>query len=370
MIREVVDQRRMPPWHADPRYGHFKNDRSLSARERATLLAWVDQGAPLGDAAKLPAPGAFPDGWSIGTPDAIFEIPKPYVVAAQGVLGYVNLRVPTNFTEDRWIQAAEAQPGDRSVVHHIIVYVDDHKGDRNRRVEAHLCGFAPGDLPSVYEPGTAKRIPAGSDLVFQIHYTPSGEVRTDRSRVGLTFAKVPVEHQAYTRGIAQQRFLIPPGAENHPVQSSYTFPRDSHLINFMPHMHLRGKSFQYEATFPDGHKEILLSVPAYDFGWQTSYILAEPMAMPKGTRIDCLAHFDNSTRNPANPDPARAVMWGDQTFEEMMIGYVDYVEDGPISARPPVEEKKADAAAQSRSGGLVRALRALSGGAAPPRPDR
>lgn len=354
MIKEVVDERRMPPWHADPRYGHFQNDRSLTPRERATLIAWVDQGAPLGDPNALPRPRSFPDGWSIGTPDLVFEMPEPYVVAAQGVLSYVNVRVPTHFTEDRWVQAAEAVPGDRSVVHHIIVYVDDHAKNQAWKGQGHLCGFAPGDLPSVYPAGTAKKIPAGSDLVFQIHYTPSGTVRSDRSRVGLIFAKGTVEHRAYTRGIAQPRFLIPPGAENHPVRSSFTFARDAHVLSFMPHMHLRGKSFQYEATFPDGHKQMLLSVPAFDFGWQSSYVLDAPMAMPKGTRIDCLAHFDNSDGNPANPDPKSPVTWGEQTFEEMMIGYIDYVEDGPRDQSPARAE-----ADDSRPSVLRNALRAL-----------
>jgi hypothetical protein len=332
MIREVVDDRRMPPWHADPRYGKFSNDRRLSPRERSTLLAWVDHGAPLGDPAALPAPRTFPEKWTIGTPDAVFEIPAPQVVAAQGTLDYVHVRVPTHFKEDRWIQAAEAQPGDRAVVHHIIVYVDDHGGRRRRGGEAHLCGFAPGDLPTVLPAGTAKKIPAGSDLIFQIHYTPNGTMRTDRSRVGFIYAKAPVEHQAYTHGIAQRRFLIPPGADNYPVASSFTFPRDAHLLSFMPHMHLRGKSFEYRATYPDGTSEVLLSVPAYDFGWQTAYALATPKAMPKGTRIDCQAHYDNSAGNPANPDPKRAVTWGDQTFEEMMIGYIDYTDDDPVKA--------------------------------------
>lgn len=343
MIREVVDDRRMPPWHADPRFGKFSNDRSLTPRERAVLLAWVEQGTPLGDPSLLPPPRTYPDGWTIGTPDKVFEIPEPYTVAAQGILDYVNIRVPTGFTEDKWIQAAEARPGERSVVHHIIVYVDDHSKNGRRRSEGHLCGFAPGDLPSIYEPGTAKRIPAGSDLIFQIHYTPDGQVKHDRSRVGLIFAKAPVEHLAKTVGIAQSRFVIPPGADNHEVKSTLTLPRDAHLLNFMPHMHLRGKSFEYTATFPDGRVETLLSVPAYDFGWQSSYVLAEPLALPKGTRIDCRAHFDNSTSNPANPDPSKAVTWGDQTFQEMMIGYVDIVEDGPIPPSTPGAKAEAKA---------------------------
>lgn len=362
MIREVVDDRRMPPWHADPRYGHFRNDRTLSDRERATLLAWVDQGAPLGDPSEIPAAKSFPKEWTVGTPDVVFEIPEPYVVAAQGVLDYVKVRVPTHFTEDKWVQVAEAMPGDRSVVHHIIVYVDDHSKENGRERDAHLCGYAPGDMPSVFAPGTAKKIPAGSDLVFQLHYTPNGKIRTDRSKVGLTFAKTPVEHRARTVGIAQTRFIIPAEADNHPVRASYTFPRAAHLISFMPHMHLRGKSFQYEATFPDGRKQILLSVPAYDFGWQTSYNLAEPLAMPQGTRIDCLAHYDNSKGNPANPDSSKPVTWGDQTFEEMMIGYLDCVDDGPIDEKQ-APEKPAKAAAVTRPtpvSRLVRVLRALN----------
>ena len=341
-IREVVDERRMPPWHADPRYGHFQNDRSLSAKERATLLAWIDHGTPLGDVASLPPPKEFPEGWTIGKPDVVFEMPEPFTVPSQGTVGYVHIRVPTKFKEDTWVQAAEARPGDRSVVHHIVVYVDDHnilKGFTNRRgarADAHFCGYAPGDMPSVYPLGSAKLVPAGSDFIFQLHYTPSGKIRTDRSRLGLIFAKKPAEHRAHTLGIAQERFEIPPGADNHAVRSNFTFETDSHLLSFMPHMHLRGKSFQYEATYPDGRKEVLLSVPAYDFGWQSYYVLEEPKAMPKGTRIDCLAHFDNSTGNPANPDPEKAVRWGEQTWEEMMIGYIDYVDDAKVTSKAKV----------------------------------
>jgi peroxiredoxin len=332
MIAEVVDDRRMPPWHADPRHGHFRNDRHLSPRERATLLTWVEQGSPLGDPAALPPAPQFPEGWQIGAPDVVFELPEPQTVAAQGTLPYVYARVPTHFKEDMWIQAAEAQPGDRAVVHHILVFVDDHSGKRRQGLGGQLCGFAPGDMPAVFPPGVAKKVPAGSDLVFQLHYTPVGTMKTDRSRVGLIFARQPVEHLAITHGIAQRRFVIPPGAANHPVASTFTFERDAHLLSLLPHMHLRGKSFEYTATYPDGSREVLLSVPGYDFGWQTSYILTTPKAMPRGTRIDCLAHYDNSAGNLANPDPGRAVLWGDQTFEEMMIGYIDYIEDERVVA--------------------------------------
>jgi hypothetical protein len=211
-------------------------------------------------------------------------------------------------------------------VHHIIVYLPGKKGERPE----HLGGYAPGDLPSVYHAGTAKRIPAGAELIFQLHYTPMGKIRTDRSSVGFIFAKEPVKHRAITRGIAQERFRLPPGAENHEVKSSLTFREDAHLLSFMPHMHLRGKDFEYKVTFPDGRSEVLLSIPAYDFAWQSYYRLTEPMAMPKGTRIDCVAHFDNSPNNPANPDPSVEVRWGEQTWEEMMIGYIDYVPDRPV----------------------------------------
>ena len=356
MIREVVDDRRMPPWHADPRFGHFANDRSLSAKERATLLAWVDQGTPLGDATKIPAPREFTEGWTIGKPDLVFEVPEPFVVPAQGTVEYIRVRVPSHLKEDVWMQAGEARPEDRSVVHHIIVYLDDHKGGRGGlgREDGHLCGYAPGDMPSVYPEGSAKRIPAGSDFIFEVHYTPNGTVRTDRPKVGFILAKKPVEHVAHTMAVAFGKFEIPPGDPNYPVESDFTFPRDAHMLSFMPHMHLRGKSFRYEAIYPDGREETLLNVPAYDFGWQSYYTLAKPLAMPKGTRIHCEAAYDNSDGNPYNPDSSKAVRWGDQTWQEMMIGYIDYIDDAPPLSDD--ELKKAEAQRPSRVGEILRAL--------------
>jgi mono/diheme cytochrome c family protein len=335
MIREVVEQRRMPPWHADPRFGRFANDRGLSAKERATILAWVEQGAALGDPRAIPAPRRFPEGWSIGTPDVIFEMAEPFTVAAQGILPYQYIRVPTHFTEDKWVQAVEAKPGDREVVHHFIVRIEiAGKAFKHHGQQPYLVGYAPGDMPAVYEPGTAKRIPAGADLIFAVHYTPIGQVRTDRSAVGLIFAKEPVRYQAVTEGISQEKFRIPPGAADYPVRSRFTFKDDAHLISLMPHMHLRGKSFRYKATYPDGRTEVLLSVPAYDFGWQSVYRLVEPKPMPRGTRIDCLALFDNSPRNPNNPNPSQTVTWGEQTFDEMMVGFIDYRDDQPVAPAP------------------------------------
>ncbi len=332
-IEEVVADRRMPPWHADPRFGHFANDRSLSPRERATLLAWIQQGTPAGDLAHLPPPRSFPDGWTIGTPDVVFATPEPNQVPASGVLDYVIVRVPTHFRQDMWIQAAEIRPEVRSIVHHIIVQILDPNDPQQDRGE-HLATYVPGDAPTRYPAGIAKLIPAGSLLKFGIHYTPDGIARTDRSRIGLVFAAQPVAHRAFTKSVESTKFRIPAYAADHPVSSTYTAPADLHLYSFSPHMHLRGKDFRYQATYPNGRTETLLSVPAYDFGWQSTYMLAEPWAIPRGTRIDCLAHFDNSTGNPANPDPAQAVEWGEQSFQEMMIGYFDYVFDGPLSRIP------------------------------------
>jgi peroxiredoxin len=359
MISEVVEQRRMPPWHADPRYGHFRNDRSLSARERATLLAWVEQGTPLGDPKDLPPPRTFPQGWSIGKPDVVFELPEPYYVPAQGVVEYVYFRVPTHFTEDRWIQAAEAVPGDPSVVHHIVVFLSDpssSKGPR-RGPGQHFCGYAPGDLPTTLPEGTAKKIPAGSELILQVHYTPNGRVRTDRSKVGFTFAKSKVTREAYTIGIANPDLMIPPGQEV-AVPSSLEVPRDVRLLSFMPHMHLRGKDFKYTITRPGESPQVALSVPAYDFGWQTYYVLSEPMVLPKGTRIDCVADFDNTEGNPYNPDYKQFVRWGEQTFEEMMIGYVDL--DVPAGS-PPITGSELRPASVRATQAAIQAFRRFAG---------
>jgi hypothetical protein len=348
-IQEVVDLRRMPPWHADPRFPegrHFSNDRSLTPQERATLLAWIEQGAPEGDPRDLPEPVDHPEGWTIGEPDLVVTMPKPYTIKAEGFERYQHFRIPLNLTEEVWVQAAEARPTDRSVVHHIIAYIVPPKGDDGGRDRIHLCGYAPGEMPSVYPPGTAKKIPAGSEMILELHYTPIGKVRIDQSKVGLVLAKHPVEHEAVTIGIANSRFEIPPGsgpeageqAGNFPVRSRFIFPRDADLIAFMPHMHLRGKSFRYEATYSDGTSETLLDVPAYDFNWQSYYELAEPIHFRAGERLDCLAHFDNSEGNPVNPDPSTPVRWGDQTWEEMMIGYVDVSFPLPPEERPKIGE--------------------------------
>jgi peroxiredoxin/mono/diheme cytochrome c family protein len=339
-IQEVVKQKRMPPWLADPAHGKFTNDRSLSAEDRETLLSWIDQGCPKGDPKDLPAEREYSKGWIIGKPDVVFDMPEEFKVPAKAGkdgIRYQIFAVPTNYDEDRWIQAVEARPGAREVVHHIIVYVAE-KGKRPGQGRdgignGFLVGYAPGDMPAVFTPGTAKKLPKGGTLVFQMHYTPDGVERTDRSQVALIFAKEPPKIEVKTRAIAQQALVILPGANNYEAKSVSKFDDDVDLYSLLPHMHLRGKDFIYKAVYPDGKTETLLSVPRWDFNWQSNYRLAKPLRLPAGTKIECTAHFDNSSDNPNNPNPKSLVHWGEQTWDEMMIGFVDY-------APAPKEEKK------------------------------
>ncbi len=330
-IAEVVDQGLMPPWHADPDYGHFANDRSLTDRERATLIAWVDQDMPPGDVTAAAAPRDPVQGWTIGDPDIVFEMLEPFDVPAEGIIDIQKFRVPTNLTEDVWVQAAQAMPGDRAVVHHICVFIIDPAAqsarglsrEQRRELMPELVCYAPGDMPSVFPPGVAKRLPAGATLEIQVHYTPIGTPRFDRSLVGIKLARGPIERMAVTRGVSNRDLVLPPGGVVD-LTAEYTMPDDGLLLSLTPHMHYRGRSFRYTANYPDGRNEILLSVPSYDFNWQSVYRLAEPKPLPKGTRLFCEARFDNSTANPANPDPKATVRWGEQSADEMMIGYFDY----------------------------------------------
>jgi peroxiredoxin/mono/diheme cytochrome c family protein len=336
-IREVVTDGRMPPWHADPKYGKFSNDRRLSKEDKETLLAWLDSGMAKGDPKDLPPPRQFAEGWTIGKPDVVFKMPEPYDVPAEAPkwgVPYQYFQVETNFTEDKWVERAEARADALPVVHHIVIFVvpADQKFRENGRNSV-LCGTAPGDMPMILEPGFAKKVPKGAKLIFQMHYTPNGKAMKDQSMVGLIFAKEPPKQMVRDIPIASRDFIrrdikIPAGADNHQIESEFVFPMDGHALSFMPHMHLRGKDFFIEAIYPDGKKETLLSVPRYNFGWQSVYRLEKPKAMPKGTKIHCIAHFDNSPKNPNNPDPTRDVYWGDQTWEEMMIGWMDFYLDG------------------------------------------
>ncbi|HEX4000803.1 MAG TPA: redoxin domain-containing protein [Pirellulales bacterium] len=327
MIREVVLQRRMPPWHADPRFGQFSNDRRLSQEQLDTLVAWVDAGTPMGDKSQLPPRREFAEGWTIGKPDVVFELPREVTVPASGTVPYQYFETPTNFKQDMWVQAAEARPGNRAAVHHIIAFYRDPNGSKHRIEDQWIAGTAPGDMALVLPPGVGRRIPAGATIVWQVHYTPTGKEEKDRSQLGLIFCKgpEPPKYNVATHGIGNHRFLIPPGDANFEVDAEMKLPQDVTILSFMPHMHLRGKDFLYRAVYPDGHSETLLSVPRYSFAWQSNYRCAKPIHLPKGTRLECVAHFDNSADNPANPDPTKAIRWGDQTWDEMMIGYVDYI---------------------------------------------
>lgn len=331
-IREVIEDRRMPPWHADPRYGKFSTSRCLSDEDRQTLLHWLEQGTPRGDDRELPPPRIFPEGWTIGKPDLVLTMPEEFAVPAEAPKGgvpYKHFFVDTGFKEDRWVERSESRAGAPSVVHHILIFILPpgkrfFPGAPGNPV---LGGTAPGDMPLMLAPGTAKKIPAGSQLVFQMHYTPNGVACKDRSSVALIFAKQHPERRVHTVPIPNLRLFIPPGDDNYQSEAWFRFKEDAHVIGFMPHMHVRGKDFLYEAVYPDGKKEILLSVPRYDFNWQTCYRCEKPVPMPKGTKIHCVAHFDNSAKNPNNPDPTRMVFWGDQTWEEMMIGWLDFYYD-------------------------------------------
>jgi mono/diheme cytochrome c family protein len=337
-IKEAITDGRMPPWLADPRWGHFTNDRRLKDADKSTLLAWIDSGTEPGDKKDLPPNPEYTEGWVIGKPDAIFEMPVEESVPASGVVPYQYYTTPTNFKEDMWVQSAEARPGNRNVVHHIIVsYRDPGHGNRGERGDGRgigdgmLVGTAPGDMPVLLPSGVAIKIPAGAELIWQMHYTPNGKAAKDRSQVGLIFwkGKEPPKYRAQTVGIMNPRFTIPPGDAAYQVESEWTTPRDTVLFSYMPHMHLRGKDFKYEAIYPDGKSETLLSVPKYDFNWQLSYRAHQGVRLPKGTTIHCTAHFDNSAANKANPDPKQEVTWGDQTWEEMMIGWIGYMWQQP-----------------------------------------
>ncbi|HYV34842.1 MAG TPA: hypothetical protein VE988_04000, partial [Gemmataceae bacterium] len=330
MIREVVSEKRMPPWHADDKqHGVFSNERSLSKEDYDTLLSWIDQGCAEGNKADLPAPRQFADNWYIGKPDAIISMPQEFTVPAKAPKGgvrYQNFTVKTNFTEDKWIQAAECKPGNKAVVHHIIAFVDS--GKKVDLVEGlgygMLSAYAPGDIGSAFPAGAALKLPKGASIRFQMHYTPNGVECKDRSSVGLVFAKQTPKIEVQARAIANLFFNIPPGQANHEVRSESTFKKDAIVYSLLPHMHLRGKDFKFEVVYPDGKTNTILNVPRYDFGWQAKYHFKEPLKVPAGTKIKCLAHFDNSKGNPWNPDPTVSVRFGEQTWEEMMIGFIDY----------------------------------------------
>lgn len=389
-IQEAVLSKKMPPWKADPHYGKWSNDPSLSQAELDTICAWVKAGAPEGEGAMPPAP-VFTEGWKIGKPDVIFTIPEQKIPVGPDHYSYVS--VPTNFTEDKWVVAAELRPGNVKVVHHAHVFVvapepkasasskdkpedpaaayrkslmihegtlefirpdapviddgcvlDDNglmPGSKESDLTSLLSSFLPGREPDVYPEGTARLIPAGSKLNFQIHYSDTThKPETDASSVGLIFASHPPKEVARRIDLSNQMFLIPAGDPSQQVTECHTFSKDMYITSLTPHMHYRGKSMRFDVVYPDGRKETLLLVPKYNFHWQITYRAATPIFLPKGSRLEITAHFDNSPNNPLNPDPTKVVRWGAASETEMMDGWVEYVDHPPASLASNLSAKK------------------------------
>jgi len=359
-IREKVAGNQMPPWHSTDPHGTFSNDRRLSDADKATLIKWASSGAPMGNPKDLPSMPRFAEGWDIGTPDVVLTMPKPFNVTASGTINYQYFQIPTNFTEDKWIQAIEVRPGVRAVVHHILVFVrdPDQKGpqhqafmpvsigppsdaatnQRSRQQSNEFGGTgtliattAPGTNAMTFAPGSAAKIKAGSTLLLQVHYTANGTATVDQSSVGLIFAKSEPKQEVKNSAFVNIGLKLPAGAPDAEVDSAIQFNEDSHITALFPHTHLRGKSWQYTLVLPDGTRKEVLSVPHYDFNWQTYYIFAQPLAAPKGSRLEAVAHYDNSANNKFNPDPTIEVHWGEQTWQEMQYTGITYTVDQPAT---------------------------------------
>ena len=353
MVKKMVAGGLMPPWFAAAapagKHSPWLNDRALSENDRADLLAWLANGRPAGDEKDAPLPRAWPVGeWTIGTPDATFQIPQPIAVKATGTMPYQTVRVSTNFAETRYVTAVEVLPTASDVVHHVLVFADGggrpidrlrralDRGDGLRQREDDESGgffgiYVPGNSVMEYPEGFAKELPAGATLRFQIHYTPNGTATQDQVKIGFKFSKEPPRHLVHNAGISNRRFSIPPGADNHSVEARLPVPQEAAILAFLPHMHVRGKAWKYEVIKPGGATETMLEVPRYDFNWQLLYRLAEPLRVPAGSMLKATAWYDNSANNPANPDPGKLVRWGPQTTDEMMLGYVEYYLPGEPS---------------------------------------
>jgi mono/diheme cytochrome c family protein len=331
-IKQKVASRQMPPWGADPAYGTFKNDPRLSQSEIDTITAWVDAGAPKGDDKDLPPAPQFAEGWSIGKPDAVFTMEEEFQIPATGEIPYKYFKVPTHLTEDRWIQAIEIHPGARAHVHHVLAFtqpVGQPLNPGGALGPTNIGGVTPNKPGLVFDAGVARRLRGNADLVLQIHYTTNGTEAIDRTVVGVIFAKEPPTKVAAGGMALNPRFVIPANTDNYEVTATQVIARDTLLTAMTPHMHVRGKDMTYIAHYPDGTSETLLSVPKYDFNWQLTYHLARPKLIPAGTKMEVIAHYDNSGNNKFNPDPSQDVKWGDQTWEEMMIGFWSAIMDAP-----------------------------------------
>jgi len=330
MIRKQVERGVMPPWfavHADKAEPPFSNDRSLTEQDKTDLLTWLASERPAGDPAHAPVARRYVDAWTIGKPDAILQIPKAFAIKAEGIMPYQHAVVYTDFPEDRWVSAYEILPTNASVVHHVIVRVHP-KGSKITDHEEGSSGFwaayVPGNASRILPEGFAKKLPAGSRLSFQIHYTPNGKATQDQLRIALKFADTPPMYEVDVASVAQHKLSIPPHAASHVITKRQPVPFDMMFTGFMPHMHVRGAAFKYEMTYPDQTQEVLLDIPEYDFNWQLQYNYKQPKFIPKGSVLTITAIFDNSAANPANPDPSKTVRWGAQTYDEMMIGYVEH----------------------------------------------
>jgi len=345
-VAQAVEMKMMPPWFADPRYGHFANDPSLTEQQIATIVAWAAADAPAGNPHDAPPPRNWSAGWNIPEPDLEVRMPKPVSIPAHGEVEYTYEIVPTHFAQDRWVQMSEFRPGSPAHVHHAVVYIRPPDSPWLRhapvgepftastlsnpaeRRQAHettsdlLLVYAPGSSPDEWPDGMAKFVPAGSDLVFQMHYTTNGAPDEDQTSIGLVFAKTPPKQRVVTLQLNNHALIIPPGADNFRVEVQGTLPNDATLLSLFPHMHLRGKRFEYDIVHDDDSVEVLLRVN-YHFHWQLSYRLAEPRLLKAGTKLRAIAWYDNSENNPHNPDPTKTVTWGDQTSDEMMVGFFD-----------------------------------------------
>ena len=357
-IKESVLLKRMPPWFADPSVGvHLKNDPSLSKSQINKLVRWAETGAQEGDPSDArPFETEYSEGWNIPQPDLVFEMSRPFEVPASGELDYQYHVIPSGFTEDTWVQASEIRPGNRAVVHHVIVfvrppgstyldhakpgefYVPDKAKERAKKnsVREMFSRFTPGYPAEILAPGRGRLVPAGSDFIVQLHYTPTGRPQKDLTKFGVALTKETPTRQVKTMAVRNKKFVIPPGAPNHQVDSVKAIDKPLEVLFLKPHMHLRGKAFEFRLTKADGSKRVLLSVPHYDFNWQLNYELAEPLMLGKGDKLEATGWFDNSPNNPANPDPTEAVRWGDQSREEMMIGFFEA--SFPVEAAAPSDD--------------------------------
>ena len=346
-IKQSVQQRRMPPWFADPHYSTFRNDRRLADAQIATVVAWVNAGSPKGDEKEMPPPPRFTEGWSFQRPpDLVVEMPLEVKVQAKGVLDLQNYYIKVPFSEETFVEAVELRPGNRRVVHHSIVNIveipeavepkDLLTGEKHGRVIWKLIGQAPGKGAESHWPGVAKRIKPGTYFEFNMHYTPTGKEETDRTKLGIWFSKEPIHHEVITSIAATEIYRegkltrradlpnIPAGADNWPIVGVMRVKDDITVYSMSPHMHFRGKDMQYSVKYPDGRDEVLLNVPKYNYEWQLNYEFATPPKIPAGSVITVRAHYDNSANNAKNPAPGEEVTWGQQSWNEMFVPWIEY----------------------------------------------